>query len=64
MQIYGALEGTRGCNRLFILFILFFIIIIIFFFHVPSGASNLYFSHSNFLFLVPSRGIKCLFFDQ
>ena len=43
MQIYGAPEGTRGCNRLF--FINFFIIIILF-------------------FLVPSRGIKCLFFDQ
>ena len=40
------------------------IMIFFFFFHVPSGASNLYFSHSNFLFLVPSRGIKCLFYDQ
>ena len=35
-----------------------------FFFHVPSGASNLYFSHSNFFIFSPFPGIKCLFFDQ
>ena len=45
MQIYGAPEGTRGCNRLFF-----------FFFHVPSGASNLYFSHSNFFIFSPFPG--------
>ena len=40
------------------------LLLLFIFFHVPSGASYLYFSHSNFFFLVPSRGIKCLFFDQ
>ena len=62
MQIYGALEGTRGCNRLF----LFFIIIIIFFFFFMSlpGRQIYIFLTLIFLFLVPSRGIKFLFFDQ
>ena len=66
MQIYGALEGTRGCNRLFFLFFFFFIIFFfIFFFFMSLPGRHIYiFLTLIFFFLVPSRGIKCLFFDQ
>ena len=51
MQIYGAPEGTRGCNRLF--------------FSMSLPGRQIYnFLTLIFLFLVPSRGIKVLFFDQ
>ena len=54
MQIYGALE-TRGCNRHYIIFFFFF-------FHVPCGASNFYFSHSNFFIFSPFPGHQiCIF---
>ena len=52
MQIYGAPEGTRGCNRLFLFFL----------FHVPSGASYLYFSHSNFFIFSPFPGHQMFIF--
>ena len=38
------------------------IIIIFFFFHVPSGASNLYFSHSNFFIFSPFPGHQMFIF--
>ena len=40
------------------------IIIIFFFLHVPSGASYLYFSHSNFFIFSPFPGHQMFFFDQ
>ena len=33
-----------------------------FFFHVPSGASNLYFSHSNFFIFSPFPGHQIFIF--
>ena len=64
MQIYGAPEGTRGCNQLLFFFFFFLCIYFfyIFFFHVPSGASNLYISHSNFFFFSPFPGHQILIF--
>ena len=51
-------------HLIFFFFFLFLLLLFFFFlFHVPSVASNLYFSHSNFFFLCPFRGIKFLFFD-
>ena len=67
MQIYGAPEGTRGCNRLFKKFLIFFYIIyyyFFFFFMSLPGRQIYIFLTLIFLFLVPSRGIKCLFLDQ
>ena len=67
MQIYGAPEGTRGCNRLFKFFYLFFkilLLLLLFFFMSLPGRQIYIFLTLIFLFLVPSRGIKCLFFDQ
>ena len=52
-----APEGTRGCNRFFFFFSSFF-----FFFHVPSGASYLYFSHSNFFIFSPFPGHQMFIF--
>ena len=63
MQIYGAPEGTRGCNQLFFYFI--FLLLFFFFFFMSLPGRQIYiFLTLIFLFLVPSRGIKCLFFDQ
>ena len=63
MQIYGALEGTRGCNRLFFFYFFFYYYYyFFFFFHVPSGASNLYFSHSNFFIFSPFPGHQMFIF--
>ena len=63
MQIYGAPEGTRGCNRLFFFFFFFLLLLLLFFFfHVPSGASNLYFSHSNFFIFSPFPGHQMFIF--
>ena len=60
MQIYGAPEGTRRCN-----FFNIFIIILFFFFFMSLPGRQIYiFLTLIFLFLVPSRGIKFLFFDQ
>ena len=38
------------------------IIIFFIFFHVPSGASNLYFSHSNFFIFSPFPGHQMFIF--
>ena len=64
MQIYGAPEGTRGCNLLFFFFFFFFFILslLLFFCHVPSEASNLYFSHSNFFIFSPFPGHQMFIF--
>ena len=63
MQIYGAPEGTRGCNRLFFIFKNYYYYYFIFFMSLP-GRQIYIFLTLIFLFLVPSRGIKFLFFDQ
>ena len=45
--------------------IFFFSIFFSFFFHVPSGASNLYFSHSNFLIFMSLPGHQsCEMLDE
>ena len=36
MQIYGALEGTRGCNQLLFFFFFFFFFLLLFFFFFMS----------------------------
>ena len=67
MQIYGAPEGTRGCNRLFNFFFIkkkYYYYYFFFFFMSLPGRQIYIFLTLIFLFLVPSRGIKCLFFDQ
>ena len=53
MQIYGAPEGTRGCNRLFFFFFFFFMSL--------PGRQIYIFLTLIFFFLVPSRGMKCYF---
>ena len=64
MQIYGAPEGTRGCNRLLNFLNIFFLYYyyFLFFFYVPSGASNLYFSHSNLFIFSPFPGHQMFIF--
>ena len=62
MQIYGAPEGTRGCNRLLRFFKYFVNFFFFFFFHVPCGASNLYFSHSNLFIFSPFPGHQMFIF--
>ena len=65
MLIYANLRSPgrdRGCNRLFLIF--YIIIIFLFFFMSLPGRQIYIFLTLIFLFLVPSRGIKCLFFDQ
>ena len=67
MQIYGAPEGTWGVQSAFLIFFFFFlniIIIILFFFMSLPGRQIYIFLTLIFFFLVPSRGMKCLFFDQ
>ena len=51
MLIYANLRSPRrdpGVQSAFFFFFFIIITFFSFFFHVPSGASNLYFSHSNF----------------
>ena len=65
MQIYGAPEGTRGVQSAFFFFFFFFYYYYnLFFFMSLLGRQIYIFLTLIFLFLVPSRGIKCLFFDQ
>ena len=55
-------KGPGGAICFFFFFFIFFIIIIIF---MSLPGRHIYiFLTLIFLFLVPSRGIKCLFFDQ
>ena len=52
-------KGPGGAIGFFLFFFIFFyniIYLFFFFFHVPSGASNLYFSHSNFFIFSPFPG--------
>ena len=51
MLIYANLRSPGRDPGVQSAIIFFFFSFIFFFFHVPSGASNLYFSHSNFFFL-------------
>ena len=66
MLIYANLRSPGrdpGVQSAFNNFLLFFIIItIFFFFHVPSGASNLYFSHSNLFIFSPFPGHQMFIF--
>ena len=69
MLIYANLRSPGrdpGVQSAFLFYFFnFFIIIIIFFFFMSLPGRQIYiFLTLIFLFLVPSRGIKCLFFDQ
>ena len=70
MLIYANLRSPGrdpGVQSAFLIFfkISFNIIIIFFFFFMSLPGRQIYiFLTLIFLFLVPSRGIKCLFFDQ
>ena len=57
MQIYGA-PGVQ----LAFFYLFFYYYYFLFFFHVPSGASNLYFSHSNFFIFSPFPGHQMFIF--
>ena len=46
----------------FLIFFFFFFFFFLLFFHVPSGASNLYFSHSNFFIFSPFPGHEMFIF--
>ena len=54
-------KGPGGAIGFFFIFY-FFIILLFYFFHVPSGASNLYFSHSNFFIFSPFPGHQMFIF--
>ena len=60
-------KGPGGAIGFFFFFFFFFILLLLFFFsctlYLP-GRQIYIFLTLIFLFLVPSRGIKCLFFDQ
>ena len=53
-------KGPGGAIGFF--FFYFFFIFLFYFFHVPSGASNLYFSHSNFFIFSPFPGHEMFIF--
>ena len=57
-------KGPGGAIGFFYLFFFIFLLLLLFFFffHVPSGASNLYFSHSNFFIFSPFPGHQILIF--
>ena len=54
-------KGPGGAIGFFYIFYII-IIIIFYFFHVPSGASYLYFSHSNFFIFSPFPGHQIIIF--
>ena len=67
MLIYANLRSPGrdpGVQSAFLFFFFFFLLLLIFFFffHVPSGASNLYFSHSNFFIFSPFPGHQMFIF--
>ena len=70
MLIYANLRSPGrdpGVQSAFFFFFFFFFYLYIFFFfffffHVPSGASNLYFSHSNFFIFSPFPGHQMFIF--
>ena len=67
MLIYANLRSPGrdpGVQSAFFFFFFFYIIIYLFFFffHVPSGASYLYFSHSNFFIFSPFPGHQMFIF--
>ena len=65
MLIYANLRSPGrdpGVQSAFFIFFLNNIIFFFFFFHVPSGASYLYFSHSNFFIFSPFPGHQMFIF--
>ena len=55
-------KGPGGAIGFSFFFFLFYYFFFLFFFHVPSGASNLYFSHSNFFIFSPFPGHQIFIF--
>ena len=65
MLIYANLRSPGrdpGVQSAFLIFNFLYYYFFFFFFHVPSGASNLYFSHSNFFFFSPFPGHEMFIF--
>ena len=57
-------KGPGGAISFFYNFFIFLLLLIFFFFMSLPGRQIYIFLTLVFLFLVPSRGMKCLFFDQ
>ena len=68
MLIYANLRspgrdpGVQSALKKKYIYIFLLLLLFFFFFHVPSGASNLYFSHSNFFIFSPFPGHQILIF--